>query len=161
MSETQTAPSGSAYPQTAQDTKGPRMIHDHLPPQSQTPPQPLKTYTSQTPLLSSSPFVYQSQSLSQPQPQFQPRPQSPLTRPLVYHYQNPRTGETIASLLPPNHPEMVCLQEGHHKTGPTQWGIVGLLSAIVFFPLGVALCLVDRKVTCRRCGYVIHHGLST
>jgi hypothetical protein len=45
--------------------------------------------------------------------------------PTVYHYQNPLTGERIASLLPPNHPEMICLQEGQH-VNETKFGILGM-----------------------------------
>jgi hypothetical protein len=39
-------------------------------------------------------------------------PTMPSTR--VYHYRNPVTAEEIVSLLPPNHPAMVCLQSGEH-----------------------------------------------
>ncbi|KAG8902877.1 hypothetical protein FRB99_004005 [Tulasnella sp. 403] len=76
----------------------------------------------------------------------------------VYHYQNPRTGEMISSLLPPDHPEMICLQAGEHNT-KARYGIVGILAAVFWFPLGVGLCLLDRKVTCKRCGVVVHHGI--
>jgi hypothetical protein len=47
-----------------------------------------------------------------------------MQEPTVYHYQNPLTGERIASLLPPNHPEMICLQEGQH-VNETKFGILG------------------------------------
>jgi len=79
----------------------------------------------------------------------------------LYHYQNPETGHLITSSLPPTHPAMICLREGHHIPGPTHWGILGLLSAIVFFPVGVLCCLIDREVYCTRCGEVIQSGLST
>lgn len=46
-------------------------------------------------------------------------------QPTVYHYQNPNTGEHLASLLPPDHPEMVCLQEGGH-VNETKFGILGM-----------------------------------
>lgn len=78
----------------------------------------------------------------------------------LYHYQNPETGHLITSSLPPTHPAMTCLREGHHIPGPTHWGILGLLSAIVFFPVGVLCCLIDREVYCARCGEVIQSGLS-
>ena len=42
----------------------------------------------------------------------------------VYHYQDPRTGQTIASLLPPDHPQMVCLQAGQHVP-ETRYGFLG------------------------------------
>ncbi|KZT21408.1 hypothetical protein NEOLEDRAFT_758050 [Neolentinus lepideus HHB14362 ss-1] len=76
----------------------------------------------------------------------------------VYHYVNPGTGEHIASLLPPDHPEMVCLQEGKH-IAETRYGLLGVLAAILWFPLGIGLCLLDRKVRCRRCGMMIDEGL--
>lgn len=42
----------------------------------------------------------------------------------VYHYVNPTTQEHVASLLPPNHPQMVCLQEGRHDR-ETRYGVLG------------------------------------
>ena len=49
----------------------------------------------------------------------------PLTgSPTVYNYVNPRTGERVVSLLPPDHPEMVCLQGGEHIPH-TDFGILG------------------------------------
>jgi hypothetical protein len=53
------------------------------------------------------------------------RATSLMQEPTVYHYQNPLTGERIASLLPPNHPEMICLQEGCH-VNETKYGILGM-----------------------------------
>jgi hypothetical protein len=44
--------------------------------------------------------------------------------PIVYHYTNPMTGEHVASLLPPDHPEMVCLQAGEHVPY-TNYGLLG------------------------------------
>ncbi|KAF7361648.1 hypothetical protein MVEN_00508200 [Mycena venus] len=44
--------------------------------------------------------------------------------PVVYHYDNPITGEHVASLLPPNHPEMICLQAGEHVPY-TNYGLLG------------------------------------
>lgn len=44
--------------------------------------------------------------------------------PTVYHYTNPQTNERIASLLPPDHPEMLCLQAGAHVPH-TRYGVVG------------------------------------
>jgi hypothetical protein len=49
---------------------------------------------------------------------------TPVMQPTVYHYQNPLTGEHIASLLPPDHPEMICLQQGGH-VNETKFGILG------------------------------------
>ncbi|KAJ8588538.1 hypothetical protein M405DRAFT_934042 [Rhizopogon salebrosus TDB-379] len=82
------------------------------------------------------------------------RPAPMMQQPVVYHYQNPTTGEQLASLLPPDHPEMQCLQHGGHLN-ETKFGILGILAAIVWFPLGIGLCLLDRRVKCRRCGVVI------
>jgi len=79
-------------------------------------------------------------------------PSMPQTR--VYHYVNPSDGNHITSLLPPDHPEMVCLQRGSHD-GETKFGLLGILAAIVWFPFGIGLCLLDRTVTCKRCGAVV------
>ncbi|KAG9316770.1 hypothetical protein JVU11DRAFT_2832 [Chiua virens] len=81
-----------------------------------------------------------------------------MPEPRVYHYQNPVTGEHLASLLPPDHPEMVCLQQGGHVSH-TKFGILGIIAAIVWFPLGIGLCLLDRRVQCKRCGIVIDEGI--
>ncbi|KAJ4483811.1 hypothetical protein J3R30DRAFT_3285126 [Lentinula aciculospora] len=78
--------------------------------------------------------------------------------PTLYHYRNPVTQEAVVSLLPPDHPEMVCLQAGEHDT-ETKFGILGILAAIFWFPLGVGLCILDRRVKCRRCGQVIEDGM--
>jgi hypothetical protein len=98
----------------------------------------------------------------------------------VYHYVNPNNGNHITSLLPPDHPEMVCLQQGSHVE-ETKFGFLGefcsacaaalcalsrspvlmwvcwlgIIAAIIWFPLGIGLCLLDRTVTCKRCGAVI------
>ncbi|KAI0058699.1 hypothetical protein BV25DRAFT_1189726 [Artomyces pyxidatus] len=76
----------------------------------------------------------------------------------VYHYQHPVTGERVTSLLPPDHPQMICLQEGRH-IHESRFGLLGILAAIVWFPLGIGLCLLDRKVRCRRCGEHIDDGI--
>ncbi|CAK5265670.1 unnamed protein product [Mycena citricolor] len=77
--------------------------------------------------------------------------------PVVFHYHNSRTGEHVASLLPPDHPEMICLQAGEHVP-MTNYGFLGILAAVFWFPLGVGLCLLDRRVKCARCGHVIEDG---
>jgi len=79
-------------------------------------------------------------------------PTMPQTR--VYHYVNPANGNHITSLLPPDHPEMVCLQQGSHIE-ETKFGLLGIIAAIVWFPLGIGLCMLDRTVTCKRCGAVV------
>jgi hypothetical protein len=76
----------------------------------------------------------------------------------VYHYRNPMNNQHIVSLLPPDHPEMICLQQGSHV--PTsKFGVLGLLAAVFWFPLGIGLCLLDRKVQCKRCGAMISDGM--
>ncbi|KAK7473081.1 hypothetical protein VKT23_001183 [Stygiomarasmius scandens] len=80
--------------------------------------------------------------------------------PTVYHYVNPVTQEHVASLLPPDHPEMICLQSGQHLT-ETNFGILGILAAVIWFPLGIGLCLLDRRVKCKRCGHVIDGGVCS
>ncbi|KAG6840692.1 hypothetical protein C0991_005051 [Blastosporella zonata] len=44
--------------------------------------------------------------------------------PPVHHYANPVTGEHLSSLLSPNEPEMICLQEGRHIPH-TEYGLLG------------------------------------
>jgi hypothetical protein len=46
------------------------------------------------------------------------------SEPTVYYYEDPRTGQRVASLLPPDHPEMVCLQSGEHVP-ETRYGCLG------------------------------------
>lgn len=43
---------------------------------------------------------------------------------VVFNYVNPRTGERVVSLLPPDHPQMVCLQQGGHVTA-SKFGFLG------------------------------------
>ena len=62
------------------------------------------------------PYNYEGTSRST-QPTFTPQP-------TIYYYTNPGTGERITSLLPPSHPEMVCLQAGEHVP-KTRYGILG------------------------------------
>lgn len=45
----------------------------------------------------------------------------------VYNYVNPQTGEHIVSLLPPDHPQMECLQRGGHSPS-TRFGILGMFA---------------------------------
>lgn len=66
----------------------------------------------------------------------------------VYHYVHPVTQQRITSLLPPDHPEMVCLQKGHDRH--STFGLMGILAAVLWFPLGMACLFVDRKVRCTR-----------
>ncbi|KAI0093037.1 hypothetical protein BDY19DRAFT_921678 [Irpex rosettiformis] len=75
----------------------------------------------------------------------------------VYNYRNPMTGDIVCSLLPPDHPQMICLQQGHVLQ--TKFGMLGILAAIFWFPLGIGLCLLDRKVYCSRCGQLIDDSI--
>ncbi|KAI9060260.1 hypothetical protein FKP32DRAFT_1595659 [Trametes sanguinea] len=77
---------------------------------------------------------------------------------VVYNYVNPVTGERVVSLLPPDHPQMVCLQQGGH-VARSKFGLLGILAAVFWFPLGVGLCLLDRKVYCERCGVMLDEGM--
>ncbi|KAL0956667.1 hypothetical protein HGRIS_002798 [Hohenbuehelia grisea] len=83
------------------------------------------------------------------QPAFIPTPQ-------IYRYVNP-DGSMTDSLLPPSHPEIICLQNGHELQ--TNYGLLGILVAVFWFPLGVGLCLLDRRVKCARCGHVLNDGV--
>jgi hypothetical protein len=59
----------------------------------------------------------------------------------VYYYQDPRTGQRIASLLPPDHPQMVCLQAGEHVP-ETRYGFLGALCFhALLLLIGLGLCL--------------------
>lgn len=65
----------------------------------------------------------------------------------------------ISTTLPPDHPEMICLQAGEHVRH-TRFGLLGVLAAVFWFPLGIGLCLLDRRIVCKRCGRVIDDGFS-
>ena len=80
------------------------------------------------------------------------------SRPLIHHYQHLHTGKIISSPLPPSHPAMQCLQSGAHISSSTHFGLVGILSAIVCFPVGLGCLLFDRTVVCERCGEVLNEG---
>ncbi len=59
----------------------------------------------------------------------------------VYYYQDPRTGQRVASLLPPDHPEMVCLQAGEHVP-ETRYGFLGALCLLALLLVGCVLAHV-------------------
>ncbi|KAI5121956.1 hypothetical protein M0805_002027 [Coniferiporia weirii] len=88
-----------------------------------------------------------------------PSPSPQGARGMVHHYQHPVTGHIFSTVLPPDHPEMVCLQEGRHIR-TSRFGILGILAAVFWFPLGIGLCLLDRRVVCSRCGNMIDGGIS-
>ena len=60
---------------------------------------------------------------SLPQPSYTAQPLS-TPSPMVYNYLNPVSGDRIMSLLPPDHPEMICLQTGSHMPY-THYGLLG------------------------------------
>ena len=65
----------------------------------------------------------QAEQPSMSQPQSTPSP-------TIYNYVHPVTREHIASLLPPNHPEMICLQQGH--VPQTRYGLLGKFPSFIF-----------------------------
>lgn len=69
---------------------------------------------------------------------------SAIPAPTVFNYLNPHTGETVVSLLPPNHPEMICLQTGHEKE--TQYGLLGQLAQYQYLCVGT----LPHHYFCRR-----------
>ncbi|KAK1230484.1 hypothetical protein PQX77_006412 [Marasmius sp. AFHP31] len=76
------------------------------------------------PITSQQPPVMQAPSYAVAGPSYTPHPtDAPPTT--VYHYTNPLTGDRVASLLPPDHPEMVCLQSGKH-VHESSFGILGM-----------------------------------
>lgn len=67
----------------------------------------------------------------------------------VYYYQDPRTGQRVASLLPPDHPQMVCLQAGEHVP-ETRYGFLGALCFHVLLSFDcvwahVSVFCIDRR----------------
>lgn len=61
-----------------------------------------------------------------PTPLSPPRSTQPLPvlAPTLYNYMNPVTKQLITTSLPPDHPEMICLQSGKHVT-ETKYGLLG------------------------------------
>jgi hypothetical protein len=75
----------------------------------------------------------------------------------IYHYTDPITGEVISSLLPLDHPEILCLQSGGHIEH-TRFGPLGIAAAVLWFPFGVVAMWKDRTVSCSRCHRVLKGG---
>jgi len=67
---------------------------------------------------------------------------------------NPMGGVQPAGFITP---EVQCQQQGHIIT--SRYGVVGILSAILFFPCGVLVCLMDRTEKCERCHQIFKRGL--
>lgn len=122
------------------------------------------TMTKKVPL--ESPPTYEeanhASSSRHPTPLSPPRSTQPLPvlAPTLYNYMNPVTKQLITTSLPPEHPEMICLQSGKHVT-ETKYGLLGVLAAIFWFPIGIGLCILDRRVKCVRCGVIFNDGLCT
>jgi len=76
---------------------------------------------------------------------------------MIYHYTDPTTGNVVSSLLPPDHPEIECLQSGGHIKR-TRFGPVGIAAAILWFPFGLGAMWKDRTVSCSRCHRVLKQG---
>ena len=66
------------------------------------------------------------------------------SQPTVYYYMDPQTGNQIASLLPPDHPEMVCLREGQHVT-KTSFGLLGASPSCTLASPSDILCRHHRR----------------
>ncbi|KAG8813600.1 hypothetical protein FRC19_002325 [Serendipita sp. 401] len=95
--------------------------------------------------------------LSQSQPQVQAPPafeeqQVAQTTP-TYIWRHPITNETYDTGLPHDHPDVHCLESGHIPR--TRYGLVGILSTIFWFPLGLLVMMHDRSVECERCSRVL------
>jgi len=53
--------------------------------------------------------------------------------------------------------EVQCRQQGHIIT--SQYGIIGILCAVLLFPFGIIFCRLDRKVQCETCHQIFHRGI--
>ncbi|KAI5119811.1 hypothetical protein M0805_006944 [Coniferiporia weirii] len=73
------------------------------------------------------------------------------------HYQHPTTGRAA---FPPGHLEILCPAGpgGHIYT--RRFGVAGIITAVLLFPFGVILCMLDRRVACMRCGQIIEDGIT-
>ena len=125
-----------------------------------TPGKDVKVPPGTVDYLTGDPHFPEPQAAGPSSPSYPMQPSSIPRMPptTVYNYVNPQTGEQIASLLPPDHPQMVCLQQGQHLR-ETKYGLLGVLAAVFWFPLGVGLCLLDRRVRCKRCGASLDEGI--
>ncbi|EJU04141.1 hypothetical protein DACRYDRAFT_20766 [Dacryopinax primogenitus] len=73
--------------------------------------------------------------------------------PAVYYYPNGLPGIPGP---PVQDPRAICAAQGHVRT--TTFGIVGILTAIICFPIGLICCALDRREVCARCGEVMYQG---
>lgn len=72
-------------------------------------------------------------------------------------YASPPPNQVV--LVPVNNamnPLALCQQKGHEPM--TNYGTLGILSAIFCFPVGIICCLLDQRTMCRRCGTVLSAG---
>jgi hypothetical protein len=92
-------------------------------------PHPLPEPANMTrPLFMPSPMPYNYVS---PNPSHTTQPLS-TTSPIIYNYIDPVSGERVVSLLPPDHPEMICLQSGSHVP-LTRFGLLGEHSIVTLY----------------------------
>ena len=45
------------------------------------------------------------------------------------------------------------------NTTEPDFSLSGILAAVFWFPFGIGLCLLDRRVRCHRCGLIIEDGV--
>jgi hypothetical protein len=74
----------------------------------------------------------------------------------IYHHIDPFTNKVVDSFLPPDHPIMQCMHEGH--VPHSKFGIGGIIAAVCWFPLGFWMLMADRDVICARCGMMLKPG---
>ncbi|KAI5119812.1 hypothetical protein M0805_006945 [Coniferiporia weirii] len=73
-------------------------------------------------------------------------------------YQYPSTSHAE---LPPDHLlETICPAGpgGHFYT--KRFGLAGIITAVLLFPFGIILCMLDRRVVCVRCGQATESGIT-
>jgi len=71
----------------------------------------------------------------------------------LYHSIDPFTNKVVDSPLPPDHPVMQCIHDGH--VPHSRFGIGGVVAAVLLFPLGFWKLMADREVSCIRCGMTL------
>ncbi|KAJ2930292.1 hypothetical protein H1R20_g6817, partial [Candolleomyces eurysporus] len=88
------------------------------------------------------------------QPTFTPSP-------TVYYYNNPVNGgeDNIPATSIPPRDGMLAGRRACATDELRDPGVIGILAAIFWFPLGIGLCLIDKKVKCSRCGITIDEGV--
>ncbi|EJU04140.1 hypothetical protein DACRYDRAFT_20765 [Dacryopinax primogenitus] len=83
-------------------------------------------------------------------------PQGPIGQgPYRQYPAQPMNTPVILSVNPAD-PRSICAQQGHIRS--TTFGILGVLFAIVCFPIGLVCCVMDRREQCTRCGEIFYSG---